>query len=1086
MKKRLLMFVLSIGFLLFAAGAVTAQVDPIQAADRNPINFFHISSINGDLEPPSASTEQTASLVLDIDLDGINDFVIGIRQPPGPSLVWYRRHVSGWDRYLIELDPLNIEAGGAFADIDGDGDLDIVMGGDYQSNEVWWWENPYPNYDPNVPWARHTIKRSGQPKHHDQMFGDFDGDGQLELVFWNQGARTLYLARIPDDPKSTDEWPLTAIYSWDGGDEHEGLAQADIDGDGRMDIIGGGRWFKHEGGDTFTPQIIDDAYRFSRAAAGQIKAGGRPEVVFVVGDGVGRMAWYEWNGAGWVGHDLGEIDHGHSLDLIDFNNDGHLDIFVAEMRLNGGNEDSGMWIYFGDGQGAFTRVTAASGFGNHESRVADLDGDGDLDILGKPYNWETPRIDIWLNESDAMPPQPFERWQRHSIDDERPWRAVFIYPADINGDGLLDIVTGGWWYRNPGQPGGVWERMTIGDPLNNVAAVYDFDGDGYVDILGTAGKGSDPNSTFVWARNDGNGDFTIYDNIQPGTGDFLQGVAVERFESEQLGIALSWHDSPAGVQLLRVPANPMNETWQILTLSDVSQNEALSAGDIDGDGRIDLLLGTIWLRNTPTGWVSHPIAATDAVPDRNRLVDINQDSRLDAVVGFEAISTPGKLVWYSQGSDPLGLWTEHIIADPPIVGPMSLDVGDIDGDGDLDVVVGEHNLDRPEDAALYWFENADGLGTLWNRHLIYMGDEHHDGAILADMDGDGDLDVISIGWSHNRVVLYENRANSAPSDPGLTDRDSPPGPDGICGPENIQALYTFQYEEGEIIRDHSGIQPALDLYFSGPGPRWLEGDGMLTAGPGMIWSEAPVTRLVQAVKAANELTVEAWVRPVDLDQKGPARIVTISQDVDNRNFTLGQGLWDDLPSTLYDVRLRTSTSDANGMPSLSSAAGTLTLQRVQVAFTHSADGISRLYIDGALAAEAVQTGGLQNWNDSYILRLADEIGGTRPWWGEYHGLVFYNCAMDAEQIMQHYQAGPPRVLQPAQEAPEVDDNSNASEAVPAAQDPRNSEIPEAVQGEEQAAQGFLWSREMILQAAFAGFVFFLVILLVLFVRKQNR
>jgi hypothetical protein len=94
--------------------------------------------------------------------------------------------------------------------------------------------------------------------------------------------------------------------------------------------------------------------------------------------------------------------------------------------------------------------------------------------------------------------------------------------------------------------------------------------------------------------------------------------------------------------------------------------------------------------------------------------------------------------------------------------------------------------------------------------------------------------------------------------------------------------------------------------------------------------------------------------------------------------------------------------------------------------------------------------------------------------------------MDSEQIMQHYQAGPPLVLQPAQEAPDVDDNSNASEAVPAAQDPSNPEIPEAVHGEEQAAQGFLWSREMILQAAFAGFVFFLVILLVLFVRKQNR
>jgi hypothetical protein len=89
---------------------------------------------------------------------------------------------------------------------------------------------------------------------------------------------------------------------------------------------------------------------------------------------------------------------------------------------------------------------------------------------------------------------------------------------------------------------------------------------------------------------------------------------------------------------------------------------------------------------------------------------------------------------------------------------MSLDVADMDQDGDLDVIVGEHNLKQPGSAKLYIFENSDGKGGSWTRHLVYTGDEHHDGAQVVDIDGDGDLDIVSIGWGHSLVLLYENRA----------------------------------------------------------------------------------------------------------------------------------------------------------------------------------------------------------------------------------------------------------------------------------------------------------------------------------------
>jgi hypothetical protein len=289
-----------------------------------------------------------------------------------------------------------------------------------------------------------------------------------------------------------------------------------------------------------------------------------------------------------------------------------------------------------------------------------------------------------------------------------------------------------------------------------MAAVYDFDSDGDPDILGTQGQGSDSNSNFAWARNNGSGSFTIFNNVEHSDGDFLQGVAVERFQEGKLEVVLSWHAAGKGVQKLTVPTNPSGEPWRHSSLSSTSQDEELSAGDIDRDGDIDLLLGTKWLRNDGGSWTAYTLGSRSDDPDRNRLADIDGDRRLDAVVGYEANSVPGILAWYEQEASPTATWPEHVIA--TVTGPMSLDVADMDKDGDMDVVVGEHNTVDPNSARLYIFENNNGQGTDWVEYTVYTGDEHHDGAQVVDIEGDGDLDIISIGWTHSRVVLYENRA----------------------------------------------------------------------------------------------------------------------------------------------------------------------------------------------------------------------------------------------------------------------------------------------------------------------------------------
>jgi VanZ family protein len=188
--------------------------------------------------------------------------------------------------------------------------------------------------------------------------------------------------------------------------------------------------------------------------------------------------------------------------------------------------------------------------------------------------------------------------------------------------------------------------------------------------------------------------------------------------------------------------------------------------------------------------------------------------------------------------------------------------------------------------------------------------------------------------------------------------------------------------------------------------RWLtETNGVEFAPVGLIRHSSSVNRLHDALISGAGISVEVWVATKNVQQAGPARIVSYSKDPGLRNFTLAQERRD------LVMRLRTTETDLNGRPAL-----TVTdvfhpddPQHLLVTYNFFEQ---RVYVNGHLRLRAPIPGGkFANWDPSYSLVLGNEATGNRPWLGKLFLVAIYNRALSEQEIWKNYAAG--RFFDPA-------------------------------------------------------------------------
>lgn len=346
----------------------------------------------------------------------------------------------------VQIDPVFRAEGVAVADFNGDGQGDVAAGSVYYAGP---------------DWKMHSIlaePKAFSPKQYSDAFccfaEDLNGDGRPDLI----------VVDIPGKPTCWFENPGKAETAWKRHlavrvTNGESPLWVDVDGDGRRELVCGSSPDPEKpdsprrrmvlatpGKDPYAPWPLrkvsaENAPGTRKYAhglgAGDVNGDGRGDVVVIEG-------WWEGPAAGaggeWAFHEAGLGEHAAHMHVDDFDDDGDADVLSSSAHR------FGVWWHEQTAEGWKTHVIDDTLSQTHAVCTADINGDGLVDFvtgkrwwahMGRDPGADQPALVVWyeLKRHGGRPV-----WKRHQIDDDSGVGTQFEV-ADVNGDGLLDVVT---------------------------------------------------------------------------------------------------------------------------------------------------------------------------------------------------------------------------------------------------------------------------------------------------------------------------------------------------------------------------------------------------------------------------------------------------------------------------------------------------------------------------------------------------------------------------------------------------------------------------------------------------------------------
>jgi hypothetical protein len=302
--------------------------------------------------------------------------------------------------------------------------------------------------------------------------------------------------------------PLTPYTIDSAIDGPAAVHAADVDGDGYVDVLCAAAnanqiaWWRNDGGSPigWTKYLIADAFGAAISVYAADIDGDLDTDVVGAGWDRNQIAWWRNDGGTpptWVKQSIaGSFLHAHEVDVCDVDRDGHIDV----LGVGAANNTVAWWRNDGGNPIVWTQqAISTNSAGVRSVRAADLDGDGDIDVVAAVF--AANELAWWRNDGGS----PIT-WTKFVISGTFGG-AHMVRPCDLDGDLDLDLVAAGYiadeiaWWRNDGGDPVVWTKFTIATAFDGAVTVCpaDIDKDGDPDVLGTA-QDSDH---LAWWSNDG-------------------------------------------------------------------------------------------------------------------------------------------------------------------------------------------------------------------------------------------------------------------------------------------------------------------------------------------------------------------------------------------------------------------------------------------------------------------------------------------------------------------------------------------------------------------------------------------------------